>query len=131
MNALDTNTSEDLMMNNTIYKAALIKFNYQETVRDGKITDWPYLSKDSIAFLVSIGIQCICLNTPSIDEEKNSNCDNHRIFFDNARNLIIEFIDASKIRAGSYIVDISVYPADTDSFPCVVKAKRIISGKLL
>jgi hypothetical protein len=78
-----------------------------------------------------MGIQCIAVNTPCFDEEKDTQCSNHRAFFTNTKNLLIEFLDASVLTSGSYIVELATYPSDTDSFPVVIKAKRILSGKLI
>lgn len=70
------------------------------------------------------------MNTPSLDEETNPRCDNHHIFFEDSENLVVEFIDASNLNNGAYIVNIAVYPADTDSFVCSLIAKKILSGRI-
>lgn len=80
----------------------------------------------------SKGFQCIASNTPSLDREDSNNLENHHIFFKGGKDrLLIEFIDASKISAGSYLADIAFYPIDSDSSPCTLKLKKIVSSKIV
>jgi hypothetical protein len=66
------------------------------------------------------GFVCIAINTPSFDGETDGNCsplENHHKFFEKGDNLIIELMEASKLVAGGYIVNIGLYPAEVDAFP--------------
>ena len=99
----------------------LVKFVWNEYRNGALITNFPYLAVEAIEFLRSVGVECICVNTPSLDAETNPNLDNHKAFFRDGDNLIIELIDATEIESGSYIVNIGLYPTDTDAFPVIVK----------
>jgi hypothetical protein len=63
----------------------------------------------------------------SFDAETSSTLENHMIIFSGPQDsFIVEFVDCSQLHTGFYVVDLGVYPTDQDSFPVVVKARRIL-----
>lgn len=119
---------------NRIYKVALIKFLYSPNPDPAtkNISRWPYLSVTSVLFLREKGFTCVAVNTPSFDNETSKDVENHHAFFDGTdRHLVIEFVEAKNVAAGPYIAELAVYPVDSDSAPCAIKMKKIVSAHLI
>jgi kynurenine formamidase len=96
------------------------------------MSNFPYLSVESVRFLKERGFMCIAMNTPSFDNEASKKLENHHEFFtDSQGNLIVELLDCSKLSAGPYIADLSLYPIDSDASPCVFKVRKILSAHLI
>jgi len=124
--------TQQLRSYNRIYKVAVVKFLYNDKPQTKNFSRWSYLSVDSVRFLREKGFRCVAVNTPSFDNEASKAVENHHAFFDGTdQNLLVEFLDASRVEVGPYIADIAVYPVDSDSAPCVVKMKRIVSALVL
>lgn len=78
----------------------------------------------------SKGFICLAVTTPSLDHETGQ-CVNHHKLFNDPNSLVIEFLDASKLEIGAYIVEVGLYPAATNAFPVSIKAKRVISANVI
>ncbi|CDW76247.1 kynurenine 3-monooxygenase [Stylonychia lemnae] len=120
--------SQSLRNQNDKFKMVIIKFLYDENLDENNknITNFPYLSCESVKFLREKGFNVISINTPSFDMETTKEMENHHLFFDGANDkLLIELIDSSQVLPGPYVADIGIYPLDSDAAPCILKLQRI------
>ncbi len=83
-----------------------------------------------MTFIHSKGFSCLAVTSPSVDAESGA-CTNHHELFTSPDSLIIEFLNASALESGAYIVDIGLYPASTNAFPVSIKAKRVLSSNIV
>ncbi len=87
-------------------------------------TNWPYLHKDAVAYLVRKGVKHLMIDMPSIDRERDEGeLAGHNIFWNTAGKLrmdatITEFIYVpNKVVDGTYFVNIQIAPFENDAAP--------------
>ena len=87
-------------------------------------TNWPYLEKEAIAYLVKKDVKHLMIDLPSVDREKDEGVlAGHNIFWNTKGKLrldatITEFIYVpNKVKDGTYFVNIQVAPFENDASP--------------
>mgnify|MGYP001828886504 CR=1 FL=1 len=97
-------------------------------------TNWPYLQKDAVEFLVSKGVKHLLVDLPSIDkEEDGGDLLAHNIFWNTKGKLrldatITEFIYVSnKIEDGEYFLNLQIAPFENDASPSKPVLYKVIS----
>ncbi|MBC3757054.1 cyclase family protein [Hyunsoonleella sp. SJ7] len=96
----------------------------EKLTRQHSNTNWPYLLKEAVEFLVSKGIKHLLIDTPSIDREKDE-CElvGHNVFWNTSGKLrmdatITEFIYVdNRIKDGEYFLNLQVAPFENDASP--------------
>lgn len=96
----------------------------EKLTRQHSNTNWPYLMKDAVDFLVGKGIKHLLIDTPSIDREKDG-CEllGHNAFWNTSGKLrmdatITEFIYVdNRIKDGEYFLNLQVAPFENDASP--------------
>ncbi|MFD2726074.1 cyclase family protein [Hyunsoonleella rubra] len=96
----------------------------EKLTRQHSNTNWPYLMKEAVEFLVSKGIKHLLIDTPSIDREKDE-CEllGHNAFWNTSGKLrmdatITEFIYVdNRIKDGEYFLNLQVAPFENDASP--------------
>jgi kynurenine formamidase len=79
------------------------------------IKNWPYLTNEAMKFIKEKGFRIIALNLPSLDREiDGGRTSNHKIFFQNENNLIIESADFSNVPLGN--IQVNLVLGDVDAF---------------
>ncbi|WP_242131379.1 cyclase family protein [Aestuariivivens marinum] len=87
-------------------------------------TNWPYLLREAVDYLVEKGIKHLLIDMPSIDKEKDGGeLLAHNAFWNNNGKLrmdatITEFIYVSnKIADGEYLLNLQIAPFENDATP--------------
>lgn len=123
-----------------VTKEALIKAIGQYKVTPGSIillqfdgceedvTDWPYLTTEATQYLFDLKTSILALNIPSIDRERDDGkTSNHKIFFQNPDNLIIESALFTKLPTGPVSVELSIDHSSMD-IDCAVCTHLIVES---
>ncbi|MFS4483688.1 cyclase family protein [Hyunsoonleella sp. 2307UL5-6] len=96
----------------------------EKLIRQYSNTNWPYLLKDAVEFLVKKGVKHLLIDTPSIDKEKDE-CQllGHNAFWNTKGKLridatITELIYVSnRVDDGEYFLNLQIAPFENDASP--------------
>ena len=98
--------------------------NKEKMHKDYSNTNPPYLSESAAEYLVSIGIQHLLIDLPSVDKENDGGLlSAHKSFWQFPKNIrygctITEFIYvASTIKDGKYLLNLQFAPFENDASP--------------
>ncbi len=98
--------------------------NKEKMYKDYTNTNPPYLSESAAAYLVSIGIQHLLIDLPSVDQENDGGLlSAHKSFWQFPKNIrhgctITEFIYvANTIKDGKYLLNLQFVPFENDASP--------------
>jgi kynurenine formamidase len=96
-------------------------------------TNWPYLQKDAVDYLVAKGVKHLMIDLPSVDREKDGGeLQSHNAFWNTKGKLrldctITELIYVpNKVKDGTYFVNLQIAPFENDASPSKPVLYKII-----
>ncbi len=92
--------------------------------KDHSHTNWPYFTKEAMEYIVSLKVEHLLVDTPSVDKEKdNGKLVAHHTFWQTQRYIrleatITEFIFVpNEIKDGSYLLNLQVAAFENNAAP--------------